>query len=122
MLAAAVTVGAVAAAAVFISGRPPHDYVATLESYYITEDPRRIVVRASVFVGDEVEAIAAEDSERVTVTVRVWQQKDVFTFGEIRIVPVELREPLGNRRVVDASSQRVLTGGELYTPAPTESP
>jgi len=119
----AVIVAAVTATAGFLfATRPSYDDIATLQSYNITEDPRRIVVRANVWVSDQVQVVTTEDSEKVTVTVRTRLQKDVFTSGEIRPVQVELREPLGSRRVVDGSSQRVLTGGGLYTPAPSGSP
>jgi len=93
-------------------------HTASIASFQRTGDPRKIVVNITIGLGVEVaERSIREDAKAVTVTINIRQ--DPGTYPAIAfVVPVlvSLREPLGDRAVLDPSGQAVRDAGEVYRP------
>ena len=89
--------------------RSEAEYSAGVESYEITGDSAALRLRVSLNEGDSiVRGEASESSEKVVVHVIArhplnWSGGDV---GIARYVRVDLRQPLGDRDVVDAVSDQ----------------
>jgi len=94
---------------------------ASIASFQRTGDPRKIVVNIITGLGVEVaERTVREDARTVTVTVNVRQ--DPGTYPAIAFwlpVLVSLKDPLGDRAVLDPAGHAVSEVGEIYRPPGT---
>jgi hypothetical protein len=88
-----------------------------LDGYQRTGDTRKIVVSATIGIAvDVIEASAHEDAASVTVRVRVRPRPGTYpSIGVWVPVVVELRDPLGERTVLDPSHDAVRDLG-MYRP------
>jgi hypothetical protein len=81
-----------------------------IETYAATEDPRTIVIHYIIGAGDEVVGPrVVEDDRNVTVEVRisVWfPGRGTFKnlSGTFMQVPITLKDPLGDRAVIDRNT------------------
>ena len=94
---------------------------ATIDSFQRTGDPRKIVVNVTIGLGTEVaERTVREDTGTVTVTVNVRQSSGSFPALALWVpVLVSLKEPLGERAVLDSAGRAVRDVGGIYMPAGT---
>lgn len=94
---------------------------ATIDSFQRTGDPRKIVVNVTIGLGTEIaERTVREDTETVTVTVNVRQSPGPnAALGLWVPVLVSLKEPLGERAVLDSTGLTVREVGGIYMPAGT---
>jgi len=94
---------------------------ATIDSFQRTGDPRKIVVNVTIGLGTEVaERTVREDAETVSVTVNVRQNPGSFPSLALWVpVLVSLKEPLGERAVLDPAGRAVRDVGGVYIPAGT---
>lgn len=103
--AAALVAAAVLAAglALILLRSAPIEDAAPLASYHRTDDPRQIVIDAFLRQGESVARTDVdEDSSQVRITVRLNIPAGALSNVGIRqSIRVPLREPLGDRRVVD---------------------
>ena len=93
------------------------------EGFQRTADQRQIVVIVMTGVGDEITDHAArEDGSSVTVTVRVREPGgNRIAHGVPIPVPIALRQPLGDRIVLDEGGRAVPDLGQYRTPgAPSQ--
>ena len=89
------------------------------DGFQRTADARQIVVIVMTGVGDEVtDHYAREDASTVTVTVRVHEPGGSrIALGVPIPVPIALREPIGDRTVVDESGRPLPDLGQYRTPS-----
>ncbi|HEV8230229.1 MAG TPA: hypothetical protein VGQ86_09740, partial [Candidatus Limnocylindria bacterium] len=86
-------------------------HTAPLDSYQRTSDPRKLVVNFGIDFGDEIaERTVREDARSVTVSVRI--KPGGFSeppLGPVIVVPVvvSLKDPLGDRVVLDQDGRAV---------------
>jgi hypothetical protein len=94
---------------------------ATMDSFQRTGDPRKIVVNVTIGLGTEIaERSVREDANAVTVTVNVRQSPGSYpALGLWVPVLVSLKEPLGDRAVLDSTGRAVRDVGGIYMPAGT---
>ena len=94
---------------------------ATIDSFQRTGDPRKIVVNVTIGLGTEVaERTVREDATTVSVTVNVRQSSGPnAALGLWVPVLVSLKEPLGERAVLDSTGLAVREVGGIYMPAGT---
>lgn len=93
------------------------------DGFQRTADPRQIVVIVTTGVGDEVtDHSAREDASSVMVTVRVREPSGSrIALGVPIPVPIALRQPLGERAVLDDSGRPMPDLGPYRTPgAPSQ--
>jgi hypothetical protein len=93
----------------------------TIDSFQRTGDPRKIVVNVTIGLGTEIaERNVREDANAVTVTVNVRQSPGSYpALGLWVPVLVSLKEPLGDRAVLDPTGRAVRDVGGIYMPAGT---
>lgn len=95
---------------------------APIDSFQRTYDPRQIVVVAVIGNGDEVIGSSVrETSEAVTVIVNVKSPCCGPRTAEGYLVPVtvHLRDPLGDRIILDPQGRQARDMGEYRAPMPT---
>ena len=94
---------------------------ATIDSFQRTGDPRKIVVNVTIGLGTEVaERSVRENDKTVTVTVSVRQNPGSYPALALWVpVLVSLKEPLGDRSVLDSAGRTVRDVGGVYVPAGT---
>jgi len=94
---------------------------ATIDSFQRTGDPRKIVVNVTIGLGTEIaERSVREDATTVSVTVNVRQSSGPnAALGLWVPVLVSLKEPLGERAVLDSTGLAVREVGGIYMPAGT---
>jgi len=94
---------------------------ATIDSFQQTGDPRKIVVNVTIGLGTEVaERSVRENDKTVTVTVSVRQNPGSYPALALWVpVLVSLKEPLGDRSVLDSAGRAVRDVGGVYMPAGT---
>jgi hypothetical protein len=91
----------------------PREYRAAVVGYRLTDDPRQITLHANVGPGDAVIGgeVLREDAGSVTLIVKA---RDVSSSnigeGDSVFVTVTLRDPIGDRKVVDATQLPGLSG------------
>jgi hypothetical protein len=91
----------------------PRDYRAAIQEYRLTDDPRRITLHASLGPGDVLvgSEVLNEGAESVTVIVKA---RDVSSSnvgeGESVFVTITLRDPIGDRKVIDGTDLPGLNG------------
>jgi hypothetical protein len=98
---------------------------AHIVGYQRTGDPRKIVVTITTGLGTEIaERTVREDARTVTVTVAMRQSPGSYPAIAFALpVVVSLKDPLGERAVVDQAGQAVAEVGEVYRPpGPTPRP
>ena len=90
----------------------PREYRAAVQTYQLTDDPRKIVLHASVGPGDLVVGSEVdEDARTVTVVVKARDvSKAVVGSGDSHFVTVTLRDPIGDRVVIDGTDLPGLAG------------
>jgi hypothetical protein len=96
---------------------------ADIVGFQRTSDDRRIVV----FIGtglltDVLERQVTEDASSVRVTVRIRAGKVVPAVRISLPVLVSLKDPLGERAVLDQNGVRVVDRGHFDLPSPARSP
>ncbi|HEV8656559.1 MAG TPA: hypothetical protein VGR85_13720 [Candidatus Limnocylindria bacterium] len=97
---------------------------ASIASFQRTGDPRKIVVNVVIGLGVEVaERSVREDAKTVIVTVGVRQSPGTYP-GIAFLVPVlvSLKDPLGDRAVLDPAGQTVRDVGDYRPPGLTPRP
>ena len=94
---------------------------ATIDSFQRTGDPRKIVVNATIGLGTEIaERSVREDANAVTVTVNVRRSPGSYPALALWVpVLVSLKEPLGDRAVLDSSGRAMRDVGGVYMPPGT---
>lgn len=94
---------------------------AQIDSFQRTGDARKIVVNFTIGIGDEVaERTVREDASAVTITVRIRRTLDTApALGVVVPVVVSLKDPLGDRAVLNADGRAVRDLGEIYRPPGT---
>jgi hypothetical protein len=103
-------VAVVAAGALFLF---PREYRAAIQEYRLTDDPRQIVLHASLAPGDLVvgSEVLHEDARSVTVIVKARDMsRGRAGEGESIFVTVTLRGPLGDRTLIDGTDLPGLAG------------
>lgn len=110
-VAGGILVAVVAVVAVILIASP-REYRAAVQEYRVTDDPRKIVLHASLGPGDVViGSEVREDLRTVTVIVKA---RDVSSAtggqGESHFVTVTLRDPLDERTVIDGTDLVGLAG------------
>jgi len=92
----------------------PREYRALVSTYRVTEDPRQIVLHASLGCGDDVVGREVrEDVGTVTVIVKARDNGGRTApgcQGESHFVMVTLRDPIGERTVIDGTDLVGLAG------------
>lgn len=88
-------------------------YIAALDHYRRTDDPRVIVIVVMTGVGDKILTQSLhEDASFVTLTARVWPMPGLKPALAVpHLVTVTLAAPLGDRSVVDPSRGVPQAGG-----------
>lgn len=91
---------------------------ASIDSFQRTGDPRKIVVNITIGLGTEIaERSVREDAKAVTVTVGVRQSPGAYPAIALWVpVVVSLKDPLGDRAVLDPAGQTVRDAGDIYRP------
>ena len=94
---------------------------ATIDSFQRTGDPRKIVVNVTIGLGTEIaERSVREDASTVAVTVNIRQSPGSYPSLALWVpVLVSLKEPLGERAVLDPAGRAVRDVGGVYMPAGT---
>jgi hypothetical protein len=98
---------------------------AHIVSYQRTGDPRKIVVTITTGLGADIaERTVREDARTVTVTVAMRQNPGSYPAYAFALpVVISLKDPLGDRAVLDQAGQTVAEVGETYRPpGPTPRP
>jgi hypothetical protein len=97
---------------------------ASIASFQRTGDPRKIVVNVVIGLGVEVaERSVREDAKAVTVTVGVRQSPGTYPAIAFLVpVLVSLKDPLGDRAVLDPAGQTVRDVGDYRPPGLTPRP
>lgn len=101
---------AVLIAAIVIIGNRPIEGFAAIEGYRTTTNAQEIVLVVRIAVDDKIlEAIAEEGPNEISVKVRIERSGEPhIDLGVIKNVTVELKGPLGTRKVVDAHAGKEL--------------
>ena len=91
---------------------------ANIDSFQRTGDPRKIVVNVTIGLGTEIaERSVREDVKTVIVTVGVRQSPGIYPAIAFWVpVVVSLKDPLGDRAVLDPAGQTVRDAGDIYRP------
>jgi len=97
---------------------------ARIISFQHTGDSRKIVVNIVTGLGTEIaERTVKEDAQTVTVTVNVRQNPGTYPAIAFYLpVVVSLKDPLGDRRVLDADGTTVRDLGNYTAPGTTPPP
>ena len=92
---------------------------AAIDSFQRTGDPRKIVVNVTIGLGTELaERSVREDANAVAVTVNIRQSPGTYPALALWVpVLVSLKEPLGDRAVLDPAGRSVREVGGVYMPA-----
>lgn len=95
-----------------------------ISSFQRTGDPRKIVVNIVTGLGTEIaERTVREDAQSVTVTVNMRQSPGTYPAIAFYLpVVVSLKDPLGDRRVLDANGETVRDLGIYIAPGTTPKP
>jgi len=99
-------------------------HTARINSFQRTADPSKIVVNVIIGFGvDVAERTVREGPQSVTVTVAVRQNSGIYPAVAF-IVPVlvSLKDPLGDRAVLDQDGQPVRDAGDYSPPGLTPRP
>ena len=99
-------------------------HTARINSFQRTQDGRKIVVNVIIGFGvDIAERTVREGPQSVSVTVAVRQNPGVYPLVAF-IVPVlvSLKDPLGDRAVLDQDGQAVRDAGDYSPPGMTPAP
>ena len=99
-------------------------HTARINSFQRTADPSKIVVNVIIGFGvDVAERTVREGPQSVSVTVAVRQSSGVYPAVAF-IVPVlvSLKDPLGDRAVLDQDGQPVRDAGDYSPPGLTPRP
>ncbi len=99
-------------------------HTARINSFQRTADPSKIVVNVIIGFGvDVAERTVREGPQSVSVTVAVRQNSGVYPAVAF-IVPVlvSLKDPLGDRAVLDQDGQPVRDAGDYSPPGLTPRP
>jgi hypothetical protein len=93
-------------------------HTASIASFQRTGDPRKIVVNITIGLGADVaERSVREDAKTVIVTVGVRQNTGTYpAFAFLVPVLVALKDPLGDRAVLDPAGQTVRDVGDYRPP------
>ncbi len=99
-------------------------HTANINSFQRTADPTKIVVNIITGLGTDIaERTVREDATTVTVTVAVRQNPGTYpAIAFFLPVVVSLKDPLGDRTVLDAAGQPVRDAGIYSVPGPTPRP
>jgi hypothetical protein len=99
-------------------------HTASIASFQRTGDPRKIVVNITIGLGvDVAERTVREDAKSVTVTVAVRQNPGTYPAIAFLVpVLVALKDPLGERAVLDAAGHTVRDVGDYRPPGLTPAP
>lgn len=103
----------IAVAAVAVMLFLPREYRALVSTYQLTNDPRQIVLHASLGRGDSViGSEVREEARTVTVIVKARDAGGRTAGGEgvSHFVTVTLRDPIGERTVIDGTDLVGLAG------------
>ena len=97
---------------------------ARIASVQRTGDTRKIVVNVIIGLGvDIAERSVREDAKTVVVTVAVRQNPGVYPLIAFMVpVLVSLKDPLGERAVLDSTGQTVRDVGDYRPPGLTPAP
>ncbi|HEY6202290.1 MAG TPA: hypothetical protein VI056_04540 [Candidatus Limnocylindria bacterium] len=97
---------------------------ARIISFQHTGDARKIVVNIVTGLGTEIaERTVKEDAQTVTVTVNLRQSPGTYPAIAFYLpVVVSLKDPLGDRRVLDADGTPVRDLGNYIAPGTTPLP
>lgn len=90
----------------------PREYRAAVQTYRLTADPREIVVHVSIGPGDMVAGTEVyEDARTVTVIVKARDiSRSTVGSGDSYFVTLRLKEPVGERVVIDGTDLPGLAG------------
>ena len=99
-------------------------HTASISSFQRTADPTKIVVNITTGLGTDIaERTVREDATTVTVTVAVRQNPGTYpAIAFVLPVVVSLKDPLGDRAVLDAAGQAVRDAGMNSVPGLTPRP
>ena len=99
-------------------------HTARINSFQRTGDPRKIVVNVIIGYGvDIAERTVREDATSVTVMVAVRQDPGTYPAVAFTVpVLVGLKDPLGDRAVLDQDGQAVRDAGDYLPPGSTPRP
>lgn len=99
-------------------------HTAAIASFQRTGDPSKVVVNVTIGLGAEVvERSVREDARSVTVTVGVRQSPGTYPAVAFLVpVLVSLKDPLGDRAVLDPAGHTVSDVGGVYFPGTTPRP
>jgi hypothetical protein len=99
-------------------------HTARINSFQRTADPRKIVVNVIIGYGvDIAERTVREDARAVSVTVAVRQNPGTYPSVAFMVpVLVGLKDPLGDRAVLDQDGQAVRDAGDYSPPGSTPRP
>jgi hypothetical protein len=99
-------------------------HTARINSFQRTGDPRKIVVNVIIGFGvDVAERTVREGPQSVSVTVAVRQNPGVYPAVAFMVpVLVSLKDPLGDRTVLDPDGQAVRDAGDYSPPGLTPAP
>ena len=97
---------------------------ANIASFQRTSDPRKIVVNVTIGLGvDVAERTVHEDAKSVIVTVSIRQNPGTYPAIAFLVpVLVSLRDPLGDRVVLDPAGKTVRDVGDYRPPGLTPAP
>jgi hypothetical protein len=97
---------------------------ASIASYQRTGDPRKIVVNVTIGLGvDVADRTVREDTKSITVAVAVRQNPGTYPAIAFLVpVLVSLKDPLGDRAVLDSSGKTVRDVGDYRPPGLTPAP
>jgi hypothetical protein len=97
---------------------------ASIASFQRTSDPRKIVVNVTIGLGvDVAERTVREDAKSVIVTVSIRQNPGAYPAIAFLVpVLVSLKEPLGDRVVLDPGGKTVRDVGDYRPPGLTPAP
>ena len=99
-------------------------HTANINSFQRTADPTKIVVNIITGLGTDIaERTVREDATTVSVTVAVRQNPGTYpAIAFFLPVVVSLKDPLGDRAVLDAAGQPVRDAGMYVVPGLTPRP
>jgi hypothetical protein len=95
-----------------------------IDSFQRSADPQKIIVNVTIGLGDEIaERSVREDERGVTVTVRTRRTLGPKPALGIPLpVVVSLKQPLGDRAVLDYDLRQVRDLGIYFAPGSTPAP
>jgi hypothetical protein len=120
----AAVVGLIVLTVVLYLGSLGSVHTARINSFQRTGDPRKIVVNVIIGYGiDVAERTVREGPQSVSVTVAVRQNPGVYPLVAF-VVPVlvSLKDPLGDRAVLDQDGHAVRDAGDFSPPGVTPAP